>query len=279
MSAPLCGENLVRIAFLDEAGRSRQEPIIVVAGIIIHGDRTYRDLEAQLREIGKLLPEGDRKGFVFHAKDIFHGAGRYFKDREKWPREQRWPILRAIAALPRQFGLPVVFAHLEKAEYHDYAAPQLTKHSNERNRSEITDIAEHMAVFARAEIAIERQMHRFPRDEICMLVAEDTDRVKQAIKISHATLRDPEEIANSGYLTEIEGLPITKIVDTPHFAAKAESAPLQVADTCAFLILRRLMRRIESQEFFEQIAPQLTWTASDFGDSMGAEQIGMGSRY
>jgi hypothetical protein len=39
------------------------------------------------------------------------------------------------------------------------------------------------------------------------------------------------------------------------------------------------MRRAESQEFFEAISPQLSWGASDFGDPMGAEQIGGGSQY
>src|SRR6266446_5100635 len=98
MRAPLCGDNLVRLAFLDEAGRSRHEPLIVVAGILMHGDRTYRKLVARFDEIAAtFLPEADRKGFVFHAKDIFHGAGKYFKDREKWPKARRWPILSALA--------------------------------------------------------------------------------------------------------------------------------------------------------------------------------------
>ena len=78
----------MRIAFLDEAGRSRQEPTIVVGGIVIHGDRTYRKLVDRLREIAEqFIPEPDRSGFVFHAKDIFHGSGRYFGNRELWPRE------------------------------------------------------------------------------------------------------------------------------------------------------------------------------------------------
>jgi hypothetical protein len=70
-------------------------------------------------------------------------------------------------------------------------------------------------------------------------------------------------------------------LDTPHFAEKAESAPLQVADCCAYLIMRRLMRRDDSQQFFELLAPQLTWAASDSGDPMGSERerFGTGSLY
>jgi hypothetical protein len=279
MRAPICGENLVRIAFLDEAGRSRQEPIIVVAGILIQGDRTYRKLVQRFDEIARqFLPEADQKGFVFHAKDIFHGAGRYFKDRDSWPMERRWPMLAALATLPREFGIPVVFGYLDKAEYRRVADRQLTAASRPADRANVTDIAEHMVAFAHAEIGIERQMHQFPRDEICMLIAEDTDRIKQAVKQVHAILRDPDEIANSEF-ANMSGLPLVKIEDTPHFAAKADSRPLQLADTCAFLILRRLMRQENSQQFFEAIAPQLSWIASDFGERMGAEEIGTGSLY
>jgi hypothetical protein len=282
MRAPLCGDNLVRIAFLDEAGRSRQEPIIVVGGVLVHGDRTYRKLVARFDEISaEHLPEPDRKGFVFHAKDIFHGSGRYFGDRETWPRERRWPILSALASLPREFGIPVVFGHLDKAEYREDIKDYMLEHyPTPAERANTSDIMEHMVAFVRVEIGIERQMRKFPRDEICMVVAEDTDRVKRAVKDAHVIVRDPEEIAANAWATgHIPEFPLTKIEDTPHFAAKAESRPLQLADTCAFLILRRLLRRSESQEFFETIARQLSWNSPDFGERMGAEQIGSGSLY
>ena len=107
----------MRIAFLDEAGRSRGEPIIVVAGIVIHGDRTYRELENRIRAIAEFfIPEVDREEFVFHAKDLFHGTG-YFKDLERSPRELRWSKLMDLVRFPKSLGLPVVFGHIPKAEY------------------------------------------------------------------------------------------------------------------------------------------------------------------
>jgi hypothetical protein len=282
MTAPIrlkplsqCGDDLVRLTFLDESGRSREEPIIVVAGIIVHGDRTYRQLEQHVREIAaNLIPEPDRNGFIFHAKDIFQGAG-YFKDKATWPRERRFPILRALASLPKQLWIPIAFGHLKKSEEPE-GYPLFTIHLRDNARAHATDIVQHMVAFSRAEIAIERQMNRFPRNEICMLIAEDTDRVKRALKNAHAFLRDPLAIANSPF-AGISYLPLRRIVDTPHFAAKADSVPLQIADVCAYLVLRRLLRRSDSQEFFELIAPQLTWAARDFGERMGAEEFGTGS--
>lgn len=279
MCAPLCGESLVRIAFLDEAGRSRHEPTIVVAGIVVHGDRTYRPVVRRLAEIrADFLPERDRKNFLFHATDIFHGSGRYFKNRDLWPKDRRHALLGTIARLPQELGMPIAFGYHHKAESQQIER-EAQIHDRAARRAHFIDAMEHVLAFGRAEIVIETQMHLFPRNEICMVIAEDTDRVKAAVKLLHAKFRDPEQIASIPALARLQQLPLQKIEDTPHFASKAESAPLQVADTCAFLIMRRLARREDSQALFELIAPQLVCSAPAFGDPMGSEQIAGGSRY
>jgi hypothetical protein len=283
---PLCGENLVRIGFLDESGRSRGEPIIVVAGPVVHGDRTYRKLVARLRDIAsEFLPEADRKGFVFHAKDIFHGSGPYFRPRrEDWPRERRFPILEALADIPRNFGLPITFGSFEKNSMPMLRELPKDLGLHERYHGHFRDAIEHIIAFMWAEIGIERQMRRFPRDEICLIVAEDTDRIKKIAKLGHAMLRDPEQVNKLLHADRIAGIPLQKIEDTPHFASKTDSAPLQIADTCAFLIMRRLIRRSETQVLFEAISPQLIWYPvidgkPVFGEPLGAEKIAGGQRY
>ena len=40
--APLLGQNLVRMVYLDEGGISHNEPVLCVAGVMIHGDRQWR---------------------------------------------------------------------------------------------------------------------------------------------------------------------------------------------------------------------------------------------
>jgi hypothetical protein len=176
----------VRIAFLDESGRSAPEKIIVVAGVVVHGDRSYRKVEEALRQlVADTIPTGDRDGFLFHATDLFHGK-RYFKPRETWPRERRYPILERLAAFPRAFSLPVVFGHVVKAEHRQ--EPEIAQHIEQQpEKDRPIDLLkiEHLAAFTRAVINIERQMSRFPRDEICMLVVEDTDQVKPLVKESY----------------------------------------------------------------------------------------------
>lgn len=278
-SVAIGGDKLVRLVFLDESGRSRKEPFIVVAGVIVHGDLIYRRLEKHLKDIvEEFIPKNDRSDFVFHANKLFHG-NEYFQ-RDRWPKEIRYRILMRIAEIPKLFNLPVVFGHLRKS---DYCADEQIVHTLEKilsleSRANILDIAEHMVAFSRAEIAVERQMRRFPADEICLLIAEDTDRVKHALRLSHSILRSEDKLRGSS----LEGhpdLPLVKIVETPHFASKPESAPLQLADICAFFIMRRLTRSHESQPFFEAISPQLVWTCQDFGQSMGNEEMGGGSLY
>jgi hypothetical protein len=283
MRAPLSGDNLVRIVFLDEAGRSCGEPMIVVAGPIVHGDRTYRRLAERLDDIrSQFIPAADRKNFLFHAKDIYHGGGQYFKNRkDEWPPLQRFALLRTLAEVPRDFGLPITFGALDKQS----AQLKSALHEPSSKAAGIfVDSAEHAVAFGWAIIGAERQMHLFPRDEIGMIIAEDTDRTKKAVKYTHSMLRDAELVAQEPRFSSVPGLPLSRIVDTPHFAAKTDSAPLQIADTCAFLIMRRLIRRSESQEFFELIAPQLIWAPSVesgpvFGEPMGSEQIATGQRY
>jgi hypothetical protein len=184
--------------------------------------------------------------------------------------------LRALANLPKKFWIPVVFGHLNKERYSNRTSEHFTARYRENNRAHVIDIAEHRNAFALAEIAIERQMRRFPRDEICMLIAEDTDRVKRAVKNAHTMLRDPRAIVGTEF-ESVPEFPLKKIVDVPYFAEKAESPPLQLADLCAYLIMRRLLRRSDSQEFFELIFPQLTWRTYDFREPISAECFGTGS--
>ena len=161
-------------------------------------------------------------------------------------RDKRYAILMQVARLPAELELPVVFGHLRKSEYREDEAVRLVLAAEparkgeavaKRNSAHIVDIAEHMVAFARAQIAIERQMHRYSRDEICMLFAEDTDRVKRALRVAHAIMRDSPQIKGTEF-ESVPELPLRKIVDTPHFANKTDLVPLQLADMCAWLILR-----------------------------------------
>ncbi|HTT83574.1 MAG TPA: DUF3800 domain-containing protein [Rhizomicrobium sp.] len=279
MIRPLQGDRLVRIGFLDESGRSQFEPTLVVGGIVINGDRSYRAIRDHLDDIrSRHIPADDRAGFVFHAKDIFQGGGKYFhKRKDEWPRARRYALLQELADIPRKFSLPVCFAAFHKQVNDRHIQKAMTNVPEHRQRY-VLDAIRHATAFAMATTAIDAQMRKFQRDEICMLIAEDTDSVKRAVKMAHVLLEQPEFCKGLPRPFPDYTLPITKVVDTPHFAAKTESPPLQVADTCAYLICRRLRREQETQEFFEKLSPQLTVTDAEFGEKMETEQMGRGQR-
>jgi len=270
----------VRIGFLDESGRSKYEPSLVVAGVIVHGDRSYRAIRDHLLEIAtQHIPLADRDGFIFHATDIFHGAG-YFKDKETWEPPKRFAILRELAAIPAKFSLPVVFGNVRKGPRVADIIGQImeTAKTPVRRQQYVLDATMHGTAFAMAETAVEFQMKAFPRDEICMLVAEDTDLVKKAMRLGHTLLERPHELAKMYPQFARYRLPVTRIVEGPYFKAKSESAPLQVADTCAFIVAHRLRRDEKTQEFFELFSQQIVISSPDFGEKMGNETIGGGQR-
>ena len=114
-------------------------------------------------------------------------------------------------------------------------------------------------------------------DEICMLIAEDTDRVKRAVKNdAHTMLRDPRAIAGTEF-SKVRELPLTKIVDTPHLAEKGQSAALQVAtfapiSSCGGYCGAPILRSSSSPLLRSSFGSP----PEEFGDSMGTEQSGGG---
>jgi hypothetical protein len=72
----------VRFVYMDEAGISSREPIVLVVAIIVDADRRWKRLESRIHEIA--AERGvDPEQIVFHAKDLFHGTGLF--PRDKWP--------------------------------------------------------------------------------------------------------------------------------------------------------------------------------------------------
>ena len=73
-------------------------------------DRQLVSLEEHLSALmQKHIPEEQQEGFVFHTKDIWSGAGRVFKDRNRWPLAKRLDILHDLVRVPRELELPIVF--------------------------------------------------------------------------------------------------------------------------------------------------------------------------
>ena len=251
--APLLGHKLVRIVYLDEAGTSRKEPALTVAGVIVHGDHESTELCKRLDSItAKHIPEADRDTVVFHATDIFHGSG-YF-DRRRWPLEQRLQILTDLANIIESLHLPVVSGGYEKDKY----GPEMDWSAT---TPEIKKMVMHGGAAMDCVLWVDRWLAKYAPTENALITAEDNDYVKKITKNALRTLRSKSLMEKAGMSSVMDrlDLPLKRIIDTAHFAAKQECPALQLADLCAFIIGRVNKQKKAPEDVAIIIAKHLMW--------------------
>jgi hypothetical protein len=238
----------MRLTYVDEGGIAKHEPFMVVSGVIIDGDRQLVAIENHLDIlVQKHIPEEDRPGLIFHATDIWSGGG-YFKDRDKWPRDRRLLILEDLSKIPKHFDVPVAWGYVDKSKFPD------PKFACLFSTAEI-DVATHVMAFTECSLVTEMFMHECT-NEITVIIAEDRDVVRRAVKEAHAMYRNPAEIKKYG-LDKNPLLPFRHIRDTVHWAKKEESRHLQLADACTFFILGILNKRVLGEPFYSELRPML----------------------
>jgi hypothetical protein len=243
---PLHGHKLVRIAYLDEAGISDKEPFAV--------DRHWRALHDALSGLADLCaPPEKRNGFIFHATELF-GGGKILV-RGISPPEHGRGFLKTLACIPRDNGLPIELGWVEKRTLTGIFRPDTAK---ERA------VLYHTMAFIGCVVGVERFMRENFPDEVCQLVVEDNTQSRTQIRDAYNFLKTVESVDTlPDDMTEM--LPLRHIVDTVNFAAKTDSSPLQLADTCAFIIRRHLEKRPDAAEYYDLLCPaMLSRPKSDF---------------
>jgi hypothetical protein len=227
------GEKLVRLAFIDEAGISkpRQEPFLVVAGVVIHGDNDLNGVENELERImHRHIPSVRWDDFVFHATELFNGGGKVFK-REKpdligppqWPLDRRLRIADEIMAIPKKFALNIAFGFLERTKF-----PAKFDVPDTWSPGEMV-VAQHVSAFSTCTLFIEQWMRKNTKGENCMLVVENNDEAKSIIRNTNQWHQSKKVTA---VLDEFgkKLLPLRKIRQDPLFQDKRPSNALIVAE-------------------------------------------------
>jgi Protein of unknown function (DUF3800) len=254
--AALEGSKLVRLVYLDETGISVNEPVVVVAGVVIDADKHYMIVAQYIRDlIAEYVPEDCRygywgDGFTFHAKDLFHGSGKVF-DKQKYPLERSHEVFKKLLGIPVLFQLPVVCGHLLKRSVAGMSKQDL-RHEPSKNQA---------FAFSLCALAAERYMKGVSDPlEIATLVAEDNNETRRMVKEMHLLLRGARQHSDGGdallsILLEIASdcLPIRRIVDTVSFAEKIDSFLLQIADACALVIRYYFEGRSNAGEFIDAL--------------------------
>jgi hypothetical protein len=227
------GDRVTRFAHLDEAGTSSREPYAIVGGVVSSPDKQWRALEQYLSDLADdLVPPDIRPDIVLHAKDLWHGTGKFPKD--KVSREIRNRILTELAKIPVKFDIPVIVNGIDKSTVED----------TENRRELIYSMA-----FALAVLGVEHCMREFCEpDELAMIIAEDVPEMRRHAKWGYQRLKMPE--LWDGIQNKL--LPITRIAETPQFAEKTDSSILQVADLVAFVSCRRITGKEDVQFLFDE---------------------------
>ena len=234
--APLLGHNLVRLVYLDEAGVDWKSPVFCVSGVLVHGDKEWPEVDRRIiAVINRYIPEQDRDGFVFHATDIFHGSKYFDRRKPEWEsRNLRFPILADLAAIIDHMHLPVVLGTYERKSFAVGVIPE----SDQALKADVM----HTASVSDCLIRADQWLARYAPEELATVIHEDGVKAKALIKKVVRLLRNTNKLDHSGPqgVKESLGLPLKRIIDTVHFAEKADARPLQLADLCAFVAGRAL---------------------------------------
>jgi Protein of unknown function (DUF3800) len=239
----------LRFAHVDEAGTSRDEPYCVVAGVVSHADHQWRVLNEHLSELAdEFVPAEDREGIVFHAKDIWHGAKRF--PRERWPMEKRRALLAELASMPEKFALPVVHGLVEKAMH---------KWGDTKAGSAEFEAKSYSLAFGMCAVNVEYVVREMcGENEVAMLVAEDAPAMRRHAQGGFKILSDPK---HKWQVTDgiRNYFPLVKVIEQPLFAAKDESSILQISDTIAFILTRKINKKGDVDDLFKLFAGQIAF--------------------
>jgi hypothetical protein len=242
----------MHIAYMDESGigKLKYDPYVIVAGVLTDGDAKWRAVQNDIRDlIAQTIPEAERPGFVFHAKDLFNGHNSTPKAR--YSELIRWNRLELLCRIPAKHNLPVIYGIVDRAR-------MVADFGSEMSIQELTVVAQATAALL-ATVHIERHIKKLNRpDEVCIVVYEQNDHAREFVKASHKVLTNPN-VSISDDLRHL--LPLDHVVDAAHFAEKQEAIILQLADAVSYAIYKKLGNKPNASRFFDPIIPVLTGTS------------------
>lgn len=266
--APLLGRNLVRLIYLDEAGTDARAPILAVAGVLVHGDGQWPEIDRRILElIDKYVEEDHRPDFFFHATDIYHGSGYFDRRKPEWDTlEKRLPIITDLANIIADLSLPVVLGQYTKEKF-GTTNPFI---ASAKDKKQMIQCAAIIDCAVRADAWLEK----YAPDELGTVIHEDGVDGKRMIKELFRVIRNEPIMRAQNFPDDFKqqfNLPLKRIIDTVHFAEKADARPLQLADLCAFIFARGLKYFPIPQYAFEVIWHHARWYYSSVAETVSWE--------
>lgn len=223
----------MRLIYVDEAGNSTKEPVIVILGVIIEADSQWRSVADEINDVfDRWVPPQFREGFIFHGKEVFSG-GKY---REYWSFPERLNFFKDFLSIVKRQRLVLCISAAKKEN-----AANLEKLSQIMPADKIEHLLAYRMCVARADRFLRVHTNNA---ELGVVIVEDSPGMKELLKKVHHALKNdpivftPEMLLEGSMNKEGEVWMITNIVDCPHFVDKTDSVMLQLADAFAFAFRR-----------------------------------------
>lgn len=269
--------------YTDEAGTSPDQPIAVVASLIVKNGQQKDDLERALFElIEEMVPPRFRENFVLHTTDIFNGKNGY---RNSW---DRYAFLKRAIALLRLHHIPIAYAAINKAEFgkkNDFQVQMNTGKKLDNNK--FIHLSAFSSCMAKTDSFIRKYLNGADKAEV---VAEQVSELQNVLEVAGLATRDIEggflipgaslgrgvyDRALGRYPADAE-IKIEHIVGKPRFVPKGREAILQLSDACAFF-LRRFLSGLKGTEDFiaEMIEPEGLWSFLETPNDMVTKVSGL----
>jgi hypothetical protein len=253
---PLTGESLVRIIYVDEAGRSSSEGVAVVVGVIVHGDVQWHPaVQEVMRTLNKMVPAAVKKGFIYHTTDLIG-----HKYDAVWPFQDRLTLVHRMARIPNKLGLPLVIGAVRKDKVPD--------DPSQRDGLTRDQFAE-MGAFYLCVSAAGTYLRSYAGRELAMVIAENTDDMRKTHEASLRRLKFTARFVES--LDSIaRGMPVQsstvllhagQIVGPVSFAPKAEEPLLWLSDVCAYGLRRFYSGLKYGDEYAKSVIGELSQEA------------------
>lgn len=244
----------MRLVYMDEAGLSdpAKEPFVVVAGLIVNADQQLLIVEKYIQAIvEKYIPEEARSSFVFHAYELFGGIG-FFEDRDRWPLPLRLHIADELSEIPAKLNVPFTLGFIERQAG---VLNETVFLPEDPSTHDITVLA-HVVAHIHCSMRVEAWMRENTSNEVCLLVVENNDNARRLIEGAQRYLQGPNvldkwEPAASKYF------PFSKIREKPLFDVKTPNSVLQLADYCAYVFKRLLMKDDRYHRFYDPMSSSL----------------------
>jgi hypothetical protein len=234
--------SFVHLAYVDDSGSDGKTPIVIIGGIVIPGDLFWNLESAVFNAVANTVPQ-DRLGEFneFHAAELYYGHG-VFKDTDADTRVGA--IQGMLSSLVRFSRLKFIYAAVDKAAL----ARSPFGSANPLDIAfrvcllgiEAHAQQQHEAPIPPSDVVID------PKD-LCLVVVDNMDKaVRDQLKASFRQLRRRRHPPCEDWT---ENNRLWHIHDELYFGDSSDSAGLQLADLCCWVIQQHLRKRIPDDLF------------------------------